>query len=695
MNLFKNKNNIYSSFKKNQLQYFRMVLLMGIIFYISFGLILKFNQLRDFIPFSHRLIISSFLFILFFITYLSKSVKNNITIIINITAYILLLHWIYISSINHFSSEVVLSIIIVILTFNFVFEVNQYYLLFNIGTITLFSITIMGSGKPVYTKLLYVITIILVSWLSYFFKKNEFLQHSYFIKLFNNSPDAIAFIDNNDKLIKANKSFYSLFLFKENETSGKKIEKLIVPENLIKESNIIKEKVKNGQTINLETMRMKKDGTLFEANILAYPMYQGNKYKGYFLNIRNITERKNTIRMLKQSEAKTRNYIDKAPIGIFITNKKGEYIDVNKTACLLTGFTRKELLNMTIDDISSPEVLDKVRLDYNLLIKNGNLTAEYPLIDKMGKRYFVKINATKLREDRYIGFAENITSRVKAEEVLVRQKAYFQQLFDNSPEAIALLDNQERIIKINKSFEEIFGYKQKEIRGKPINQILVPEEKIKESKSITCKVKRGNIVTEETIRKTKSGKIINVSVLGYPIKLNNKQVGIYAVYNDITKRKLEEEKIKYLSFRDQLTGLYNRRYFENEILKLKNSRRVPISIIVGDLDKLKSINDNFGHKEGDRYIKIAGNIIDSVTRSEDVVARIGGDEFAVILPETDYETAVELKNRILQKCKEFNEFLVEPISISLGCATKYSDENLEKIFVKADKKMYNMKESRK
>jgi len=185
--------------------------------------------------------------------------------------------------------------------------------------------------------------------------------------------------------------------------------------------------------------------------------------------------------------------------------------------------------------------------------------------------------------------------------------------------------------------------------------------------------------------------------------------GPYAVvisHEDITKRKLKElelkeerEKIKYLSFHDVMTSLYNRRYFENELDRLNQSRRLPISIIVADIDGLKYANDNYGHKMGDEFIKKAGEIIKSVLRDEDVLARIGGDEFAVILPETDNKLAESIIIRIKKALNEYNEKsdLPEAVKVSLGFSSKVDKEqNIDKIFNEADHEMYkNKKENRK
>jgi len=132
---------------------------------------------------------------------------------------------------------------------------------------------------------------------------------------------------------------------------------------------------------------------------------------------------------------------------------------------------------------------------------------------------------------------------------------------------------------------------------------------------------------------------------------------------------------------------------------LHNSRKYPISIIVGDMNRLKNINDNYGHNMGDRYIKRTAEAIKSSVRTEDVVARIGGDEFAVILPETDYSMADDIVDRILKRIEEDNkiEELPVPLTIALGFETtdcnsqNHSVKNIKKCYNKADEKMYKHK----
>jgi diguanylate cyclase (GGDEF)-like protein len=175
------------------------------------------------------------------------------------------------------------------------------------------------------------------------------------------------------------------------------------------------------------------------------------------------------------------------------------------------------------------------------------------------------------------------------------------------------------------------------------------------------------------------------------LKLSETQKELEKTNNELTKLLNE---VQYLSFHDEMTGLYNRRYFENELDRLSASRQLPITIFMADIDKLKEINDNYGHKKGDVYIKDAAKILQNSTRDDDVVARIGGDEFAIILVKSGFETAKSLSERIKYNIKEYNQKnkFFERLNISTGFAIKTKiNENIDDIFRQADEIMYNNK----
>jgi diguanylate cyclase (GGDEF)-like protein/PAS domain S-box-containing protein len=284
-----------------------------------------------------------------------------------------------------------------------------------------------------------------------------------------------------------------------------------------------------------------------------------------------------------------------------------------------------------------------------------------------------------------------LISYYKLSKKIKTSKSKYKKLFKNSPVGLLTCDIKGNIIDVNQEMVELLGAPNKEeIKKFNLNNI----KKVKEIWNDEFLASDYQEVLEGEINYTTHW---NKDVyLKYKVEIILAAGAVSEVIiaaNDISKEKEIEIELKYLSFHDELTGLYNRRYFEKELERLNQSRNIPISIIIGDLDDLKYINDNFGHKIGDKYIIKAAEIIKNNFRDEDIVARIGGDEFAILLPETPNETAAEISERIKEKAREQKEYKNLGISIGFAAKENHSD-NLEEVFIKADKELYKDKENK-
>ena len=160
---------------------------------------------------------------------------------------------------------------------------------------------------------------------------------------------------------------------------------------------------------------------------------------------------------------------------------------------------------------------------------------------------------------------------------------------------------------------------------------------------------------------------------------------------DVTDRRIKEEENYYLSYHDQLTGLYNRRFFEEELLRLDTDRNLPLTVIMGDVNGLKLINDSFGHDAGDELLKKAANIIKKCSRADDIIARTGGDEFVMVMPKLDSGEAEAIIRRIRGHAE--NESIENiSISISFGFETKRDpEEPIHEVLKRAEDYMYKKK----
>jgi diguanylate cyclase (GGDEF)-like protein/PAS domain S-box-containing protein len=164
------------------------------------------------------------------------------------------------------------------------------------------------------------------------------------------------------------------------------------------------------------------------------------------------------------------------------------------------------------------------------------------------------------------------------------------------------------------------------------------------------------------------------------------------VLHDITERKRREEELWAQSTQDSMTGLHSRTFFDAEMGRLQNSRLFPISIVMMDMDGLKMVNDSRGHAAGDELLHQAGLLLRGSFRSEDIIARIGGDEFAIILPEADMPVAQAIISRLKANLTGYNRNHADsPISISIGVATGEKGVALDDVLKQADEIMYRQK----
>ncbi|MDZ7762202.1 MAG: diguanylate cyclase [Desulfovermiculus sp.] len=182
-----------------------------------------------------------------------------------------------------------------------------------------------------------------------------------------------------------------------------------------------------------------------------------------------------------------------------------------------------------------------------------------------------------------------------------------------------------------------------------------------------------------------------------PIATSGQQRTFQIISRDITEHKKFEEQLKYLSLHDQMTGLYNRAYLENELQRLQNSRDFPITIICMDLDGLKLVNDTLGHDHGDWYLKACARILQESFRASDIVARVGGDEFTALLPRTDVRSGEKIIRRIQERIESHNLEQKQkfPLSLSTGLAcAEDSSQDLPQVYRLADDLMYRDKLNR-
>jgi diguanylate cyclase (GGDEF)-like protein/PAS domain S-box-containing protein len=328
---------------------------------------------------------------------------------------------------------------------------------------------------------------------------------------------------------------------------------------------------------------------------------------------------------------------------------------------------------------------DKVRyIDYD----------EFVTLDFLGIIMSIVVSVDKYHDELQL-YANRVkvevAKRMYAEEKLMEANQALKALVQASPLGIIVLDPYGIVRLWNNSAQATFGWSSQETIGKFYPAIT--KDRLKEFMALIETVLQGDSFTALEFEKVrKDGKTVYASVSAAPLKDNEgKVIGIMLMNADVTEGKAAQEQIRYLSYHDKLTGLYNRAYFEEAISMFDNSSNLPLSVIMGDANGLKLVNDVFGHQTGDKLLMIIAGIIKKFCGKDDIAVRWGGDEFAVLLPKKSYEEALDIVNKIGAECMEAEKAAIEP-SIALGLSTKYNtSQNIHQILKEAEDRMYSNK----
>lgn len=326
----------------------------------------------------------------------------------------------------------------------------------------------------------------------------------------------------------------------------------------------------------------------------------------------------------------------------------------------------------------------------------------YPLgSGKLGLLYLEQLSPLSLRDRRlYTIFARRIEEILRVKHLeweqreLEKRKVREQQLLlDSIPIQIWYLKDEKTYGAANKAHAQFLGKKKEELVNKSLFEIARTGEEarawINENKKAFTK--KQQIYTEQWMYNSKGQKRLLAVFKTPTFDINGNVEYVICSALDITERKQAEEQIRYLSFHDKVTRIYNRAYFEEELKRLDTERQLPLSIIIGDVNGLKLVNDTFGHQQGDVLLKKIACVLRNSCRKEDIIARWGGDEFAVLLPRTGNKAAAEVCQRIKKACSETEQSPIRP-SIALGTATKEKpDQDIQEILKEAEDRMYRQK----
>jgi len=549
--------------------------------------------------------------------------------------------------------------------------------------------------------------------------------------------DSLVLLDREGNIVSVNKATLDLSGYGKSELEGKSVEVLFREKdfkNTLLDKAIKKKAIRNYE-LNFKTKTGDNIPVVFSSSTM---MDEAGGMAGIVCIIKGITERKKTEEALRKSQQEFISLFKSSPEALVYEDEKGTILNINPRFTELFGYTLEEVKGRNIDEgiIHPPEKTEEGKKLTKESFK-GYINYETIRKKKDGTLFPVAISASPIIIDGQhkglLAIYVDITERKRNE--LLQQVLYNISKAANSPISLDQLyktihQELSTIIDTTNFYIALLDQK-KDILYFPYlvdeKDDNFPIEKFSTSNVLTAHVmKTGKPIlntSKEYEKMIASGELSPLGStspqsiwLGVPLKIEDHVIGAMAVqsYTDPSlyskkdikllefvslqvaiaiQRKHTEERIKHLSFHDSLTDLYNRAYFEEELKRLNNPRYYPLSIISLDVNGLKVVNDTFGHDQGDKLLQHLAFLLTSISRKGDIIARVGGDEFAIIIPSTTSEQVRSFCERIRKVCLEDD---IKPaylrVNLALGHVTQEGEyKDINTLLKEADRNMYQDK----
>jgi len=480
----------------------------------------------------------------------------------------------------------------------------------------------------------------------------------------------------------------------------------IIPKDIIKESfkaftsgaSFIKERVE----IEGRLYRYSASSTnMFGSRIIKILL---SDFTELYLTNRKLIEQVDFMsESISEQEHMQREIFNQNAIGIGYISAQGEIFFVNQYINDLLGYIGNELIGMNVKDITyNPDLTHSEIMKEKLIDNKEEVNFEKRYVHKDGSPIWVHISMSYSKNKNgdinyIIGFIKDITERKNQEERLLLAGA----VYDNTSEGIIITNRDLTIRTVNNGFEEILGYSNKELTGKHLRFFMSPNHSNDFYRQMWLEVFKNGYWQGEISGVRKNGETFPQWLNITTIKDNEgKVINYIGVLSDISIIKKSEEKLEFLAHHDPLTKLPNRLLLlanlEQAIKRAKREEH-KIAIMFLDLDRFKEINDTFGHSYGDAILKIVTTRFKSVMREEDTLARIGGDEFILLIE--DVNEVYDIETVLYKVLGVFDENIVVNdnsfgLSVSIGVSIFPDDgTEIEDLIKNADAAMYQAKDA--
>ncbi len=427
------------------------------------------------------------------------------------------------------------------------------------------------------------------------------------------------------------------------------------------------------------------------------------------IHTQDITERKAAEKTSEENVFRFQSLFNEMSAGaaIYKVLNDGQYgrdyiiQDFNKAALKAEGKEKEEVLGKSLYDLR-PKIDEYGLIPVFQRVWKTGEPAYYPTkiyIDEKFSNWYEN-RVYKLPSGEIVAIFDDVTDKSLAEESVRKQNDLFASLLKILPVGVFMVDSEDgKPLVVNETGKALLGrgilpdasehnlsevykaYKGDTLIQYPANEM-----------PITLGMKGIKSHIDDMVVERPDGSRLLLEIFGTPVNdAQGKPWASLVTFMDITDRKKAENELLYLSYHDHLTGLYNRRYFEQELKNLDTPENLPLSIIMFDVNGLKLVNDSFGHDLGDVLLKKSAEVIKEACRKEDIIARIGGDEFVILLPKTTAAESLQISNQIKELASNEKVANLE-VSISYGYDTKKTEnQSIIEIIANAENHMYRHK----
>ncbi|HEX7114501.1 MAG TPA: PAS domain S-box protein [Steroidobacter sp.] len=423
-------------------------------------------------------------------------------------------------------------------------------------------------------------------------------------------------------------------------------------------------------------------------------------------------ERRSAENALRASEARYRRLFDNVMEGVYSSTRENRFLSVNPALARMVGFsTPAELLALPHDAIYD-NPLERLAI-IEAIERDGEVrNAEFQLRRIDGTTLTVIENARAVRDQHgniigYEGTISDITERKRAETAIFEEKEKAQVTLQSIGDAVITTDAEGRIEYLNPVAEDLTGWQSEQARGRMLREVFnilneVTREPLEDPVTRALREGCGIGVTDQTVLVNRRGQEIAIQDSAAPIRdRSGKIIGVVMVFHDVSKERRLRRALAYQASHDALTGLINRREFENRLnealLTARSNEGTTHVLLYLDLDQFKLVNDTCGHQAGDRLLKQITGILQTRIRSSDTLARLGGDEFGVLLQDCTAETAAKIADNLRQAIREYR-FEWEDGAINVGASIgmveiNAASESIASVLSAADVACYAAKDS--